>query len=82
MKLIATIGRRKIKVTSWAQISKVYLARIAELDVGSSAAPLCDIKDTDGQAIAHVSYNGAVWSGPTRQPWDPNSSPLYKPWAV
>lgn len=76
--LIATVGRSRIPVTSWAQVSRAYRETIEHLGLGASQTPPCHIVALDGRGtiVAHVAYNGRVFPGDR---WQPGTAPLYDP---
>lgn len=74
--LYATIGKSKIQVQSWEQVSKAYRSTIEKLGIGASQTPPCYVIDQSGSVVAHVSYNGKVWHGPS---WTSGSEPIYTP---
>ena len=77
--LAARVGRRAFPVTSWEQVSQAYRDTIAELGLGVSRAPRCEILNLLGEVVAHVGYNGTVWSGPAHGwRWD-GAKPIYDP---
>jgi hypothetical protein len=76
--LVAVVGTRYHPVRCWRDVSEAYRRTIDALDIGASHAPRCDILDSTGQIVAHVSYNGRIWSGSV-QDFDPDARPLYEP---
>lgn len=76
--LVAVVGNRYHAVNSWRDVSIAYRRTIEALDLGSSRAPGCEILDSFGTVVAHVSYNGRVWLGPRRD-WTPDTQRLYEP---
>lgn len=76
--LVAVVGRRTHPVTCWRDVSEAYRRTIDALDLGASRAPRCDILDSEGNVVAHCSYNGRIWAG-SRHDWQPGSAPLYDP---
>lgn len=76
--LVAVVGRRYHPVTCWRDVSDAYRCTLDSLDIGASRAPRCDILDSTGQVVAHVSYNGKVWAGAATD-WHPGDQPLYVP---
>lgn len=77
-RLVAVVGRKYHPVTCWRDVSEAYRHMLDALDLGASRAPRCDILDSTGQIVAHVSYNGRIWAGSATE-WQPNSKPLYEP---
>jgi N12 class adenine-specific DNA methylase/predicted RNA methylase len=77
------VGRRTFSFTSYEDASRAYVAAIEQTDATSSGrtgprAPTAEIVDGTGAVVAHVSYNGRVWSGSEQ---DPENELLYDPQA-
>lgn len=63
LKLTAVIGKTRIPVVSWQQVSDAYVQAIEALNIGASQTPSCLIVGPDGRTVAHVAYNGKVFAG-------------------
>ena len=74
--MYARCGNAEYRVESWRQVSEAYRATLDRLGFGARDAPPCQIFDRAGRIVAHVSYNGKVWSGAG---WDQYKTPLYVP---
>ena len=74
--LWATVGGHYWPVESWAQVSAAYRNLIARLDLGASNAPRCVICDGRSRIVAHVGYNGRVFSG---EHYTTTADVLYEP---
>jgi hypothetical protein len=74
--LTLVIGRRhRIPVASLREASTIYSRLRDESGEGGSTWP-------DGRVGKfHVSYNGKVWSKPSRH-WKPGDTPVYDPYAL
>lgn len=64
-------GRKQIvTVTSFEHASQTYRAFIERNGLGSGNTCMAPIFNDAGEQIAHVSYNGRVWEGPTTTPFE------------
>jgi hypothetical protein len=68
------VGGKAYQVTSFAQASQMFCTARDKHGEGSSNTPSPLIVDDAGSVIAHVSYNGRVWSGDA---WTIDAIPLY-----
>ena len=60
---------------TYAEASALFSAARDKSGLGSSKMPLPAIEQ-DGQIVGHFSYNGRVWSDPSRL-WQPDATPIY-----
>lgn len=68
------VGGKRYPVDSFAQASQMFCIARDKAGEGASTVPTPPIVDTTGKIIAHVSYNGRVWSGDA---WVPGATALY-----
>ena len=75
--MIATVGKSEYLVESLPQVSTAYVRAIAEFEArGGRYAPRCEIRDDDGNVVAHVSRTGTIYPGAVMQL---GAAPLYTP---
>lgn len=58
-----------------AEVSALFSAARDKSGRGSSSMPLPEIKQ-DSDVVGHFSYNGRVWSEPSKN-WKPGSLPIF-----
>jgi hypothetical protein len=68
------VGRKRYAVATFEQASQMFCIARDKNGEGSSKTPSPLIVDDAGSVIAHVSYNGRVWPGPS---YVANATPLY-----
>lgn len=61
--------RRLVPVTSFEHASVTFRGYIERNQLGAGNCCFAPILDDAGKEIAHVSYNGRVWEGPTTTPF-------------
>lgn len=76
--LTARIGSKTVPVQSLEQVSQAYRKTISAANTGASQTPPLRLYDSAGNVVAHVSYNGKVWSGDVGS-WKSGDQPLYEP---
>jgi N12 class adenine-specific DNA methylase len=74
--LFVEIAGKRLPLTSYAAASEAYMKAIEQTGATSSGktgpqAPLANITNSKGEVVAHISYNGNVWSGDRETAFDP-----------
>lgn len=86
--LFIEIAGKRLPLTSYAAASEAYMKAVEQTGATSSGrtgpiAPAADITNSKGEVVAHISYNGNVWSGDRQTAFDPNrdepTTLLYNP---
>lgn len=57
------VKKTRVPVDSFAKASEICQNFIGENELGSGNWTGGEIEDSNGEIIAHVSYNGRVWEG-------------------
>jgi hypothetical protein len=74
-----TVDGQKFTVGNYAEASRHYCAKREASGLGASQFGPATIQDGK-KPIAHISYNGKVWSGRPAD-WVSNKIPLFDPFA-
>jgi hypothetical protein len=68
------LGRKRFQIASFEEASRMFCLAREKMGEGASRTPSPHIVDERGEVIAHVSYNGRVWTGAS---YVSGSLPLY-----
>jgi len=82
--LYVEIEGKRLPMASYAQASEAYVRAIEQTGATASGetgpkAPSLNITDSNGKIVAHISYNGKVWSGPAEKAFGGDATLLYNP---
>ena len=69
-------GKRMFPVATLADASALFCATRDRRCHGASRTPSCDVLDSSGNLIGHVSYNGRIWAGSVRD-WSDKTALLF-----
>lgn len=87
--LFVEIAGKRLPLTSYAAASEAYMKAVDATGATSSGrtgpqAPAANITNNKGEVVAHISYNGKVWSGDRETAFDPGrdepTTLLYNPY--
>lgn len=73
--LTMVVGKRRYSVSSLAEASAMFCAARDKAGTGASRTPTPMVYNAAGDLVAHISYNGRVWSGHPRD-WTPETKPM------